>query len=120
MPSDALVALKAELTEAVNDIEPRIEGLKDFARLNLLPKTAPVVDATLKAYQRRLDALNRVLREIGQLEADAYPGLPTVEVEADVYTDLKSNVDTIAAAFAKFATASAEVVTIVPGVPEQK
>jgi hypothetical protein len=121
MSSPALEALKAEITTAHDTITPQIEGLHDFARLNLKPETLTKVQNTIVEFERRRDLMEAALGGINNLSDDGYPEVPVREVIADVYNDLAENVSTIEAAFKKFAPIDeAMSATIVPGTPETK
>jgi len=118
MPSQKLADLQTELDLLINQIGPEIEGLTDFARLNLLPATkAKVLDVT-KDSTRRMDCMRAASKALIDLVNDGYPDSPIKIVTGDIFNDLQSNVTTLAAAFAKFAPADEAVAaTIVPGTP---
>lgn len=121
MSSPALEALVAELAEAKRLIEPEIEGLEDFARLNVKPDTAKKLQETLVEYKRRHGSLANALATLDSLSKDGYPGNLDREVMKSVHDDLAGNVATIQAAFARFTViAEATNATIVPGNPEPK
>ncbi len=121
MSSQNLLNLKTELLAAKAVIEPQIEGLHDFARLNIKPETATTVQEVTVDYERRLSVINNALDALGKLEEDKYPETPKEEVLSDVYKDLSDNVSTIQAAFAKFAIKDEAVTAeITPGTPEEK
>lgn len=113
--------LKKELTEAKAVLEPQIEGLHDFARLNLKPETLTAVQNATTDFQRRLDLINAALAALGDLSADKYPQVPEREVIQAVFDDLQDNVTTIEAAFSKFEPlGEATQVIITAGTPIQK
>jgi len=121
MISDALNSYKAELLEAKRIITPQIEGLNDFSMLDLHPDTAAIVAQVLEDFQRRLTLINTSLDSLDALLHDNYPNVEVRTVLSDVYSDLKANVATIEAAFAKFeAIAQAQSVEIKAGTPEPK
>jgi hypothetical protein len=109
--------LKAELLAAKASIEPQIEGLHDFARLNLKPETLAIVQAATVDFERRLSLIVATLTALDNLAADKYPDLPPREVAQAVFFDLKDNVSTIEAAFAKFDALEATQVVINAGPP---
>jgi hypothetical protein len=113
--------LKNELLAARTSIQPQIEGLHDYARLNLQPDTLAVVQTATADYERRLTKINQVLAALDDLDADGYPALDTRSVGAAVYADLQDNAKTIEAALAKFAPLNeAQTATITAGVPREQ
>jgi hypothetical protein len=112
--------LKAELLAAKTTIEPQIEGLHDFARLNLKPETLEAVKSATVDFERRLKLINEGLVALDNLASDQYPSVPERNVEAAVFNDLRENVSTIEAAFKKFALPDPAVtVQIIPGIPTE-
>jgi len=121
MPSQKLEDLRAELLAAKATILPQIEGLHDFARLNIKPETQTKVQEAIVDFERRLGLINTALSALDGLSADNYPAVPTRSVLADVYNDLQENVTTIEAAFEKFAPIDEAVTaTITAGTPTQE
>lgn len=121
MASANLTALHDELATAKAVILPQIEGLEDFARLNLKPETLPQVQSATVDFKRRLDLINAGLAALDALTQDNYPEVPERDVVQTVYEDLRENVSTIEAAFAKFeAIPEASKAEITPGTPELK
>lgn len=121
MSSQNLLALKAELEAAQAVLLPQIEGLHDFARLNIKPETLAKVQEATVDFERRRDLQVAALAALDNLETDNYPEVPPRNVLEDVYADLQENVTTIEAAFAKFAPiAEAVTATITAGTPELK
>lgn len=113
--------LRTELRAAKQTITPQIEGLHDLGVLNLLADSKPVIEQARTDYERRLLRINEALTQLDALEADHYPDMPTRNVLKEVYDDLQNNVDTISAAFAKFAPIEeAASAIITPGAPESK
>lgn len=113
--------LTQELTQAKAILEPQIEGLHDFSRLNLKPETQAAVATATTDFQRRLDLINAALTALGDLGKDGYPTVPKRDVIQDVFDDLQSNVKTIEAAFAEFEPiGEATQVIITPGTPTEK
>jgi hypothetical protein len=118
MPSQKLADLKAELSSLLSQTDPVIEGLADFARLNLLPNTKAKIMEVTKDFTRRSDLMKAALKALNDLDTDGYPDLSTRIVVKEIFGDLQSNVATLTAAFNKFAsTEEAVTATIVPGTP---
>lgn len=121
MSSQNLLNLKAELEAAKAVLEPQIEGLHDFARLNIKPETLAKVQEATVDFERRHGLVVAALAALAALETDKYPDVPQREVLKVVYDDLSQNVFTIQAAFAKFLSEEeATVAEIIPGTPEKK
>lgn len=121
MSSQNLLALKAELEAAQAVLLPQIEGLHDFARLNIKPETLTKVQETTVDFERRRDLQVAALAALQALEQDNYPETPNRQVVADVYADLQDNVSTITAAFAKFDKIDEAVSAVITtGTPELK
>ncbi len=105
-------AMIAEMQQALTDMAPAHEGLRDYAALNLhKPDTQEAVNAAVLEYDRRRDLLNTSISTLqlvkAQLQADGYPVLEIPDVEAAVLADLKANKETIEAAYARFHLAMA-------------
>ena len=113
--------LKSELLEAKATIEPQIEGLHDFARLNIQSSTKEKVDAAIVDFERRLKLIVEALACLDNLVADNYPVVAQRDVADAVYTDLAEQVKTVTAAFQKFSL-NEEAVTaaIIPGTPRDQ
>jgi hypothetical protein len=113
--------LKAELLAAKATIEPQIEGLHDFARLNIKPETLEKVQAANTDFERRLALILAALSALDALATDKYPGVAQRDVIEAVYADLQDNVNTITVAFQKFTPiGEAVAATIVAGEPHDK
>lgn len=119
--SEKLIALKQELIAAQAVILPQIEGLHDFASLNIHSDTkAKVVEVTTD-FERRRDLQVAALKALEDLLDDNYPTSAIREVLAGIYNDLSANVFTIGEAYKKFAPIEeALTATIIPGVPVLK
>lgn len=100
----------AELNAALADITPRINGLQDYAELNILPATLHEVREVLDRMQRRSRILISCVSDLQALISDGYPALPPELVDGNVYADLLRQKQEIEAALAKF-TAGTEAVT---------
>ncbi len=113
--------LRKELEAAQAVLLPQIEGLHDFARLNLHPDTLTVVNQAIVDFERRRDLQVAALAALANLSADNYPDVPERAVIQSVFEDLKDNVSTIEAAFSKFEEiGQATTVIITPGTPSHK
>jgi hypothetical protein len=116
-----LADLKSELLNAKTSIEPQVEGLNDFARLNLQPNTLTTVQAAIVDFQRRLDLIDDTIQALDALMADGYPDVKQRAISEQAYVDLNNNVITIETAFKKFSPTSDTVtVTITAGTPRPK
>lgn len=121
MPSQKLLDLKAELLAAKAELVPQIEGLHDFARLNLHEDTQQRIQEATREYERRLGLIDTTLETLNNLSGDNYPEMPIREVLHDVFSDLQDNVNTIQAAFGKFAAKDEAVSALVTvGTPQPK
>lgn len=113
--------LKSELLAAKATIEPQIEGLHDFARLNIKPETLAAVQSATTDFERRLQLIIAALAALDALASDNYPTVSIRSVIEDVYADLQDNVNTITAAFKEFSPiGEAVTATIIPGTPTSK
>lgn len=120
MPSENVEKLMQELLQARAVLEPQIEGLKDFARLNIGPVTKQKVTETDARFTKRAQRINEAVAALENLNADDFPSLPTVQVEQAIYDDLQAQVSTIAAAFGKFTGEKASTLGVTLGAPELK
>ena len=98
MDDTELDQLLKELLAAYAATQPIVEGLEDFARLNILQATQPKVAELHIAMRRRLDLLDAACKALQALREDGYPALPVSMVSADVYKDLADQKKTIDAA----------------------
>lgn len=113
--------LRKELEAAQAVLLPQIEGLHDFARLNLQPDTLVVVNQAIVDFERRRDLQVAALAALQALSGDNYPDVPERAVIQAVFEDLQDNVSTIEAAFSKFEEiGQATTVTVKPGAPTHK
>ena len=118
MASQKLSDLKEELTNLQAQITPEIEGLNDFARLNLQSGTIAIIKASITDFGRRNNLMANAIKALDDLAKDGYPDNPAKQVIQAVYADLQENLKTLNAAFAKFAPVDEAVsATIVPGTP---
>lgn len=110
----------AEIDQAIADMAPAHEGLRDYALLDIKAETKAQVNAAIGLYDQRLSHLTTTKDRLQQLLADGYPTLEIPAVEKAVYDDLKENEATIAAALARFKQNEAVSLSIVPGTPTDK
>lgn len=108
-----------EIQAALDVIRPQLEGMRDFSRLNL-EHASGVVQQAITDFNRRDNLLEDALRALTALLSDGYPVMPTREVEQADFVDLKNQVDTITAAFAKFAAIKAADLGMQAGEPSFK
>lgn len=95
---DALV----EIQETLDVLAPQMEGLKDFARLNLQPGTREVVNAAIQVYERRITLLTDSRVMLQRVATDGHPEMAIREVDFSALEDLRANAATIEAALSTF------------------
>ena|SRR6185436_18550537 len=113
---DAIREMQAQL----DSLPAKIEGLTDYASMDLLPATKESVVATTQLYQRRVEKLTGAIRECTLLLEDGYPTLPTQEIPQDQFLDLEANRDSIELALELFAPTKAVSLGLTVGPPENK
>lgn len=113
---EAIVEIKA----AIEALVPELEGLRDYARLNLKPGTAVEIQSATQDYMRRGQLLEASLEALESLVGDGYPDLAVREIAAASYQDLVDQQTTLNAALDKFASNSATSLNPVVGAPEPK
>lgn len=114
-----LEAALAEITQAIADMAPVHEGLRDYQRLNLTPDAQVDVAQALALYDERWALLMGAKTNLEGLLAAGYPALDVPPVSLAVYDDLVANHSTILAALEMFTLVDeAETLTIIQGVPE--
>ena len=96
----------AALTAELEDIEPKHEGLRDWARLNLKPETGAEVRALIDDYDRCVGLLTALRAALEALVAAGYPILRVREISPEALADLEANKRTIEAAFTQFVAAA--------------
>ena len=120
MPTQVDSAIQ-EIQDALAVVSPQLEGLRDFSRLNLTqPESPSVVQSAIVDFERRDHLLIAALNALTALNADNYPDLPNREIEQNVFNDLKEQVTTIEAAFAKFTPLHATNLNLETSQPEFK
>lgn len=120
MTSENVTKLLTELIVARNVIEPQIEGLTDFQRLNIQPATKQVVGETLARFDKRAKRINEAVAALESLNMDSYPELPNIDATEEVLADLQAQVSTIGAAFSKFGPEKASTLGVTVGAPVDK
>lgn len=114
MSSENLEKLRIELTSHQSVLEPQIEGLNDYAQLNIQSSTLDAVNAASTALIRRRDLVSAAITALTALGEDNYPDMSSFDVAESVYADLEMNLRTINAAFSRFRSreeaATAEIV----------
>lgn len=101
-----------EIQEKLATFGPQLEGLRDYARLNLKAETQEEVGRSIAIYERRTSLLNTAQGALKSLVDDGHPDLPVREVQQLVFEDLKANAATIEAALAQFASNEATSMTL--------
>ena len=92
----------AEVLAALADLEPKIEGLRDFARLDLGPAARTAIEATLQGYQDRKSRLVQASDACRRLTEAGYPELQHEDVSQAVFAELQDNLRTISLALGQF------------------
>lgn len=116
----------AEFQQALTDMAPAHEGLRDFAHLNLHTDTQERVNQAVLQYDRRRDLLTASIAELQArklaLQGDLYPVLEIPLVTAETLEDLQQNESTISAALARFRAQPPDVASLnsTPGTPQPK
>lgn len=103
---------RAEIDEALEVNSPQLEGLRDFSRLNLTSQSLEQINISIEEYSRRNNLLLAAKDALSKLIHDGYPDVLTRELPDAVYVELKSNKESVEAAFAKFASNAAIVLNI--------
>lgn len=109
-----------EIADKLATLEPQLEGLRDFERLNLLPDTHAVVIDSINQYTRREMLMLAAQSALAALVADGYPVLDAREIIQAAYADLTGNAATIEAALAQFKPIVAANLRITAGTTELK
>lgn len=113
-------AARVEIIGLMDAFAPELEGLQDYARLNLKPDTMEEVQALIALYQRRMYVLQTAKDALEGLISDGHPGMPVRQVSEDELDDLQNNLDTITAARARFVSDPAVSMALSAGATEQK
>lgn len=109
-----------EITGALATLEPQLEGLRDYQRLNLHDDTRAIIESAIVDYARRETLLFGSRNALDQLRDDGYPSLEVREVAQAVYADLAENKATVDAALAQFAPLTAATLRTTAGPAEPK
>lgn len=110
----------AEITERLSVFTPELEGLHDYARLNLQDPTMREVLVSIELYERRVSFLKAAQAALLALMADGHPDMVARQISPAALADLQNNLDTISAARLKFGSNSATNLTMVSGAVEDK
>lgn len=110
----------AEILTALEQIEPLLEGLRDFARLNLNPDTLSIVQGVIAEHEDRQAKLGVARDALRTLLADDYPFLPKHEIPQSAYADLAANDNSISVAFAHFTPETAATLGLSAGEKQPK
>jgi hypothetical protein len=116
----AISTVVADVTAAIAEIDaqlvavaPKLEGLRDYERLNIQEGTRREVNDAIGDYVRRVDLLNAAkasyqtlldtaVAQSKALVEDGAPDLPVRQISAGAIADLQDQLDTITAARALF------------------
>lgn len=109
-----------EIDNVLSVLQPQLEGLRDFDRLNIDPDTHAIIQVAIGDYFRREQLLLTAKAALVNLVADGHPDIDVREIPQIIYKNLKDNVDTISAAFSKFSPDKAVNLNINSGTPEFK
>lgn len=109
-----------EILEALEEIEPLLEGLRDFARLNLNPDTLSIVQTAIAEHETRQAKLSASRDSLRTLLADGYPFLPKHEIAQAPLADLAANQNSINVAFAHFTSETAASLGLSAGTAQPK
>lgn len=122
MPTEGTIVDEAleEINVALGSFEPLLEGLRDYARLNISPETQVVVNEAIQEHERRMDRLVAAEQALRELLGDGYPLLSIHEVQQAVYNDLKAQFESISAAFGHFSPGLADSLGLTASDPEPK
>lgn len=102
-------------------LDPQIEGLQDYARLNIKPETLANVNEANVTLSRRRDLIVAAIAALDALQADNYPVNSAFDVTEAVHQDLLDNLTTISAAYDRFRErVEATAIEIKTGEPELK
>lgn len=110
----------SEMQDLLVVFAPEHEGLRDFARLNLLEATQVDVRKSIINYDRREVLLNAAIAALQALMADGHPTLPVRHIDMTALNDLKANAATIEAALLRFDSNAATDLTLTGGTVEPK
>ena len=115
-----VAAALAQIVATLAAIAPTHEGLRDYARLNLLPATLLDIRASLEDYDRRVQKLQLAKTALEGLVGDGHPDLRPREIASAALRDLQENLASIAAAREQFVSNEAATLGLTAGTPEPK
>lgn len=127
MANDPNPALRAELTTALEVIKPQIRGLHDLAAVSISAELRAEIVKNIGLREHRRDLLNNVLialdhvvDQLRELEADGYPALDPAVVQQSLVSELAEENKDIVAAAAVFVADRAAAISVVLGAPVEK
>ena len=110
-----------EIDASLAELEPELEGFRDYASLNIKPETKSQVQELIAQYERRVKMLHEAKDDLLALMSDGHPVIPIKEVSDAVYADMAENAATIEAALSKVsAAAKASKLALTAGKVEPK
>jgi hypothetical protein len=116
----AVRAALLEMLAALAAMAAQLEGLRDFARLNLEGPTLAAVRDAIARYERRVRLLTAAQVTLEPLLNDQYPDLGPLEITDAVRADLQANADTIAVALGLFSSNAPTTLGLAAGAVEDK
>lgn len=127
MADDPNPALSAELLAARDVVEPQLRGLAD---LIVTTTSGALHDALVSVNAQRhhrddllkaaLAARDAYIDALNVLEADGYPALPNVQIEASLLAEMQAEESDIDAAVAIFEGQAAAMISVHLGEPVPK
>jgi hypothetical protein len=126
MADDPNPALRAELVAALAVLAPQIRGLHDLAVVSISSDLAAEVAKQIAMRTDRRDlikaviaALDGALQSLNALQADGYPSLPTVPLQAALLSELRGEETDLDAAVGLFTPEPATSISVVLGAPTE-
>lgn len=111
----------SEIDGSLAELEPELEGFRDFSRLDIAAATQGQIKDLIAQYDRRVQLLQAAKDRLTALMADGHPTIPVRVLPTEVYADLATNANTIESALSKVvAQAPATTLGITTGAPEPK
>ena len=114
-PVDAALA---HVNAVLAAIAPAHEGLRDYARMNILRETQVSVATALSQFDRRVAKLTAVKVALEALIAE--PDFSPLDIPAAALKDLQENAATVQAALALFTPGAATTLGLSAAAPEPK
>ena len=101
--------LRDEIAAAMSVLAPKLEGLRNYSRLDLQPATMASVVHAIRTREQRLARLQEAEAALGtlngkvdNLDDDGHPTLPTFEISADSLKDLEEELAEVRAGREEF------------------